>query len=196
MGVHFRFCDFLGIVLHLVKSLSETNKYRNKKCLQLSTWAPRAAYHPWSKLPGGPCLLLESGGDLKDMPNSSPLRMNEEHTRLKCSQSGMPKRPSKRRLPTERACFHWLQQLELRFQRIFKKKKRRKKRLYTSCLVSRAFPRHEEPKVDQKSQKNIFGGFWPTISAENRKKKEGKTRLAALLWLAQPKKQTSKFGSQ
>ena len=21
--------------------------------------------HPWSKLPGGPCLLLESGGDLK-----------------------------------------------------------------------------------------------------------------------------------
>merc|ERR1712172_109361 len=46
---HFRFCDFLGIVLHLVKSLSETNKYRNRKCLQLSTWAPRAAYHPWSK---------------------------------------------------------------------------------------------------------------------------------------------------
>ena len=48
-----------------MKSLSETNKYRNKKCLQLSTWAPRAAYHPWSKLPGGPCLSLESGGDLK-----------------------------------------------------------------------------------------------------------------------------------
>merc|ERR1711935_133473 len=63
----------------LVKSLSVTNKYRNKKCLQLSTWAPWAAYHPWSKLPGGPCLSLESGGDLKDIPNSRQLRMNAEH---------------------------------------------------------------------------------------------------------------------
>merc|ERR1712210_239022 len=190
MGSIFGFVIFwrLFIVLHLVKSLSETNKYRNTKCLQLSTWAPRAAYHPWSKLPGGPCLLLESGGDLKDMPNSRQLRMNEEHTRLKWNQSGMPKRPSKRRLPTERACFHWLQQLELRFQPIFKKKK---KRLFTSCLVSRALPRHEEPKVDQKSQKDIFGGFWPTISAENRKKRREKLELAAPYVWRSLRKQTT-----
>merc|ERR1740129_2063059 len=105
--------------------------------------------------------------------------------RLKFNQSGMPKRPSKRRLQTERACFHWLQQLELRFQPIFKK--RRKKRLFTSCLVSRAFPRHEEPKVDQKKPKKYIWRILANNISRKLKKKKEKLELAAPLWLAQPK---------
>merc|ERR1712051_672728 len=94
---------------------------------------------------------------------------------------------SKRRLPTERACFHWLQQLELRFQRIFKKK-RKKKRLFTSCLVSRAFPRHEEPKVDKKSQKIYLADFGQQYQ-QKIEKKEGKTRAGPYGWRSLKSKQ-------
>merc|ERR1712007_130043 len=44
-----RFCDFLGIVLHLVKSLSETNKYRNKKMSAAFDMGPAGRVSPLVK---------------------------------------------------------------------------------------------------------------------------------------------------
>jgi hypothetical protein len=56
-----------------------------------------------------------------------------------------------------------------RLQPIIRKKERKKKDFLP--LVSRAFPRHEEPKVDQKSQKIYLADFGQQYQQKIKKKR-------------------------